>query len=343
MRRRALGWFAVFALVTAGLLGLIGARIARLQTGPVYRLVAVFDDVSGLREGDQVKIAGAPVGQVETIKVLDGRAEVTMAVERAVRVPSDSEAAVRWRDAIGQRVVYLLPGTATGHLTDGARITHTASVVDIGRLVQDLGPLTRSLDPGQINRLLTAAGQALDGNERNIPRLVAGLDDVTATIVERKKVIERMLGDYATVTGVVARRDRQIGRLVRNLVTLSDAFAANQKAVDDALVELSATVHTSDLVLGSNAEQLGTVIDHLGGLTGGLRRHVADIRSAMTRLQPLLARAYATTSRGRFVTTAVPCVALGPPPCPYGMSTPPPLRGSARLTGAGLRALMVGE
>ncbi|GAA3445912.1 MCE family protein [Planomonospora venezuelensis] len=342
-RRWTLGKFALFLAVTVTLIVLIGAQIARVGVGDTYSLVGTFDDVAGLHVGDQVKIAGAPVGQVDSIEVVNGRAEVTMSVQTSVRVPSDSSAAVRWRNTIGQRVVYLEPGTAKDMLGDGARVRRTSSVVDIGALVSDLGPLTRSLDPEQINQLLTAAGQALDGNQKNIPKLVENLDDLTTTVAERKKIIQGLLEDYATVTGVVARRDEQISRLVDNLVTLTDAFARNRKLIDEALVELSTTVRVNDRVLGENSREFGRVVDSMTRLTGGVRRNISSIERVLATLTPPLQRSFQVTGRGHFVTTAVPCLALGPLPCPYPMNSPPPLRGGLKLTSTGnLRRVLVG-
>ncbi|GAA2835794.1 MCE family protein [Nonomuraea rubra] len=335
--------FVLFIGLTVSLIVFIAVQIARVGTGGGYRLTAVFDDVSGLVEGDQVKIAGAPVGQVDTITVVDGRAEVTMEVQDAVRVPTDTEAAVRWRNAVGQRVIYLLPGTAPGRLPPGSRITRTSSVVDIGELVSDLGPLTRSLDPEQINQLLTAAATSLKGNDRNIPRLLDNINAITTTVTERRKTIERLLEDYATVTGVVAKRDQQIERLVDNLVTLSEAFADNRQLVDDALVELSATFHTSNEVLGKNADELGGLVDNLSGLTGGIRRHVGEIDKVVDTFPPLLTRAYSSVNRGHYFITAVPCLALSAAPCPYGMQTPPPLRNTRIQSEKDLRKLLVGR
>ncbi|WP_051753112.1 MCE family protein [Streptosporangium amethystogenes] len=343
-RRWTLGKFTLFLLVTGALIILIGGQIARVNVDASYRLVATFDDVSGLHEGDQVKIAGAPVGQVDTIEVVAGRAEVTLSVRTDVRVPSDSSAAIRWRNTIGQRVVYLEPGTAGEMLGDGARVERTSSVVDIGELVSDLGPLTRSLDPEQINQLLTAAGEALDGNQENITELVDNLDDLTGTIAERKKVIQGLLEDYATVTDVVARRDRQIAQLVDNLVTLTGAFARNRELVDDALVELSTTVRVSDRVLGANSQELGRVVDHLTRFTGGIRRNIGSVEKLLSSLPQPMGRSFQVTGQGNFVTAYVPCLALGPLPCPYPMKSPPPLRGSFKLSDTGdLRRVLVGS
>ncbi|MFG1702011.1 MCE family protein [Nonomuraea sp. M3C6] len=335
--------FALFVGLSVALIVLITVQIARVSTGGGYRLIATFDDVSGLVEGDQVKIAGAPVGQVDTIKVVNGRAEVSMEVQDAVRVPTDTEAAIRWRNAVGQRVVYLLPGTAPGRLAPGSRIVRTSSVVDIGELVSDLGPLTRSLDPDQINQLLTAAAKSLKGNEHNIPRLLDNVNAITTTVNDRKQTIQQLLKDYATVTGVVARRDKQIEQLVDNLVTLSEAFADNRGLIDDALVELSTTVHTSNEVLGKNADELGALVDNLSGLTGGIRRHVDEIDKTVSTFQPLFARAHSTVNRGHYFITAVPCVALSAAPCPYGMQSPPPLRNTRIQSEKDLRKLMVGQ
>ncbi|MFB9470616.1 MCE family protein [Nonomuraea salmonea] len=342
-RRWTLLRAALFTGVCVALIAAIGVQVARVSTGDGYRLVAVFDDVSGLVEGDQVKIAGAPVGQVEAIRVVDGRAEVTLEVRREITVPSDTEAAVRWRNAVGQRVVYLLPGTAPGRLAPGARIARTSSVVDIGELISDLGPLTRSLDPDQINRLLTAAATSLKGNDRTIPRLLDNVNAITTTVEQRRKTIEQLLKDYATVSDVVARRDRQIERLVDNLVTLSESFADNRELVDDALVELAATMHTTNEVLGKNAGELGSLVDNLSGLTGGIRRNVRSIDQAVGTFPPLFERAYSSVNRGHYFMTAVPCLALGPAPCPYGMRTPPPLRNTRVQSEKDLRKLLVGS
>jgi phospholipid/cholesterol/gamma-HCH transport system substrate-binding protein len=106
--------FGLFAAVTLGLTAFIGAQIAKIQLGDTYQLSAEFDDVSGLTDGDDVKIAGVKVGQVEGIDTTDdGTARVTLSLDEGVSVPDDSEAAVRWRNLLGQRVVYLYPAART--------------------------------------------------------------------------------------------------------------------------------------------------------------------------------------------------------------------------------------
>ncbi|NED53021.1 MCE family protein, partial [Micromonospora aurantiaca] len=142
--------------ITGVLTAVIGMQIARVNTAGGWRLTATFDDASGLMKGDEVKIAGAPVGQVDEVEVVDGKARVSLTVRESARVPADSEAAIRWRDAMGRRVVYLLPGKSAARMRPGAHIEKTRSAVDGSALLDQLGPLVRSLDPKQVNTVLVS-------------------------------------------------------------------------------------------------------------------------------------------------------------------------------------------
>ncbi len=56
--------FGAFVVLTVSLTAFIGAQIAKIQFGDTYRVAATFDDVTGLTNGDDVKVAGVKVGQV---------------------------------------------------------------------------------------------------------------------------------------------------------------------------------------------------------------------------------------------------------------------------------------
>ncbi|MEU5880497.1 MCE family protein [Spirillospora sp. NPDC047279] len=316
-RRTSAVQVLAFLALTGTLTFFITAQIARLGFGGTYRLVAVFNDASGLREGDRVKIAGAPVGQVGTIRVRGGKAEVSLKVSTAHRVPRDSEAAIRWRDAIGQRVVYLVPGTQAAMLGDGDRVARTRSVVDLSDLVNRLEPLTRGLEPAKVNQILVAVHTALDGTEDDAARLLANVDALSSTIAGRRQTLTSMLDDFATVTTVLARRDRQIATATDDLATLTKAFGDNNALVDRAIRELAATLRTTDRVAGDNADELDTMIRRLAAVTAGTRRNLGPLQGIMETTGPKLRDMYRMFDRGTFVTGAAPCLTLAPGPCPH--------------------------
>ncbi|MEW2355544.1 MCE family protein [Spirillospora sp. NPDC029432] len=346
MRRARIGLalkLGTFVLVTGVLTAFIGAQIARVGTGGGWTVSATFDDASGLAEGDQVKIAGAPVGRVDGLKIVEGRARVTMTVNASVTVPADSEAAIRWRDAMGSRVVYLIPGTSPARMRPGAHITRTRSVVDAAALINQLAPLTQSVNPKQVNAVLGSLAQALDGNAAEIDRLLVGVDTLSSTIAARRGTLKQMLADYATITEVIARRDKQIAKAIDDLVTLSGAFTGNRRLIDQAIVQLAAMARTSDKVLAGNSAELAQVITRLSTFTAGVRRNTGTVADVMDSAAPKLRRIFAAVDNGRFIESAMPCITLAAPPCPYPTRLPGPRESSEAITSSGaLERLIVG-
>jgi virulence factor Mce-like protein len=321
--RGALVRFIAFAAVTLLLTFYIAGQIMGASFNDRYRLVATFDDVTGLLDGDQVKVAGMPVGRVTDINVKNGKAEVRMEVDETLRLPSDTMAAVRWRNLIGQRMIYLEPGRSQTLLGDGARVPHTRSVVDLGEIVNNLGPLTRSLDPAQINQVLNAFATLLDGNEGNINLLIQNLDGLLQTFAARRQVVEQMTSDYTTVSDAVARRDRQIAQSVDNLAQLTDVFAKNRRLLDDAVVEISGVTTNLNAILGGNETQLGRIIRNLARFTETARLNIDQLEKMVQKMPLTLRDLFAAGNGGHYIRANVLCINIVQGPCPFPMNLPP--------------------
>src|SRR3954453_4222677 len=169
---KLLVFFAVCTLLTAYLAFTIG-NIQIFQH--TYKLAARFDDAPGVLGADNVKLAGVVVGKVESVKIDQDKAKVTFSVKDSVKVPADSEAVIRWRNLIGQRYLYLYPGTGSTVLRDGDRVNKTRSVVDVGELFNRLGPIIKSVNPKDVNTFLDTIVQALDGNTDKIRQAIDNL------------------------------------------------------------------------------------------------------------------------------------------------------------------------
>src|SRR5207244_530534 len=138
-----------------------------------YKVSATFDDVTGLLPNDNVKVAGVPVGKVTGIKIVDGRAKVTFTVRRDVKLPSDSQAAVRWRNLLGQRYVYVYPGAASTMLQKGDGIGRTKSVVELGALFNVLDQAVTQLGDfsNNLGKLLADNRVHIDGTINSLTTL----------------------------------------------------------------------------------------------------------------------------------------------------------------------------
>jgi phospholipid/cholesterol/gamma-HCH transport system substrate-binding protein len=121
----AIVWFAMQA----------GAGVA--IGGSTYEVNARFANVGGLRPGNQVFIAGVPVGRVEKIDLNSQYAAIVhMNVREDVRLPSDTIASVKTSGLIGDKFIALAPGADSRNLAPGGMITDTESAMDLESLIR---------------------------------------------------------------------------------------------------------------------------------------------------------------------------------------------------------------
>lgn len=279
-----------------------------------YDLTASFDDVTGLLPNDNVKVSGVVVGKVGKIAVDKGKAKVRFSVRKGLELPSDTQAAVRWRNLLGQRYVYLYPGTASTVLNDGDRIAKSRSVVDLGELFNRLGPIVQALDPKQVNSFLDTVVGALDGNEAKVRKALDDLATLTQGLADRDQAIARMIGNLDTVAGTINSRDAQIKTVLENLVLVSKTFSENTDVLDRAVVDLGRFSDNLNFLLSRNRGELDSLLANLTIVTDTVKAKLPTLDDTLGHLYEGSKRLFTSSSYGDWLNQIIPCGRLGYPP-----------------------------
>ena len=136
------GLFALAGIVALAYLSLNLGKVEFL-TPPSYTLYADFDNVSGLKVGDAVQIAGVPVGKVVSEKLDSVRARVAMRINRGVQIDDKAIASIKSSGIIGDKYLAIALGPGDKTLGEGGVIRQTESsfVLEdaIGQLINNLG------------------------------------------------------------------------------------------------------------------------------------------------------------------------------------------------------------
>jgi len=298
-----------FTLYLAFTIGNI--RVGQMFTKSTYKLTATFDDVTGLLPNDNVKVAGVVVGKVTGIHVRDGRAVVDFQVRKTIKVPTDTSAAVRWRNLLGQRYVYLYPGTASTVFASGGHIDKTRSVVDIGELFNRLGPIVQAIAPDKVNQFLDAITQALDGNENKLRQSLDDLATLTARLAQRDQAIGRLVTNLDTAAGTINSRDAEIKAVLDNLVTITTTFSQNTAVLDDAITQTSDFSNNLNLLLGNNRDQVDHIIANLRTLTDVIHSKLPQLDTSLGNLPAATLRMFNAARYGEWLNQTIPCGAVG--------------------------------
>ncbi len=145
----------LFAMTGVGAAGYLAVGLGGLDIGASdkYEIYAEFDNISGLKNGASVEIAGVAIGAVSEIRLKDPMALVTLRLNKSVQIRDDDIASIRTKGIIGDRYVKISRGASNMYVQPGKTMTETESVVDIediiGKIVHSLtGEKSESEKPG---------------------------------------------------------------------------------------------------------------------------------------------------------------------------------------------------
>ncbi len=130
------GIFLVIGFLAFGWLALQLGEVPWLTNSRTYTLNAEFDNISGLKTGGNVQIAGVDVGSIRAVRLSkDDTAIVTMQITRGIEIPLDSIASVMTQGIMGDKFIQLSIGGDEKMFKAGGTITDTESSVNLESLI----------------------------------------------------------------------------------------------------------------------------------------------------------------------------------------------------------------
>ena len=179
VKATALAIAAIVMLTGCGV-SLEDVPLPRIVSGPTYRVTAVFTDALGLPDQAAVKLDGAVVGEVETVRPQGYTARVTMVIQRSVVLPSNVHAEIQFSSPMGEAFVALTPPSDASSRPLGEGAVIGVGATDAAPSATDLlATLSTVVSGGTFADLSTIVQQlkiALAGNTGNVRSLIENLD-----------------------------------------------------------------------------------------------------------------------------------------------------------------------
>ncbi|MFF4036937.1 MCE family protein [Streptomyces sp. NPDC001816] len=295
--------FSLFALVTIAATALLAATIVNVSFIPKDTYHAVFTDVTGLEEGDDIRVAGVRVGEVEGIRIKDRTlAEVTFTVTADRPLLTSSHAVVRYRNLVGQRYIALTEGAGDGttRLRPGGTIplSRTRPALDLNALLNGFKPLFAALSPGDVNQLATEIIRTLQGEGGTVNSLLAHTASLTTTLADRDELIGSVIDNLNTVLATLDKRGSRFSGLLKQLRRVISGLSADRRPIGDSLTNIGALADATSGLLTDARPPLKDDIAGLNDLTGTLNDNEKTVEGVLKRLPNKLDELTGTASYG---------------------------------------------
>ena len=238
-----------------------------------YTLTSVFANALNLPAHAKVKLAGADVGQVESMVARNYTAVTTLRIMDGVRLPQGSTAELRSATPLGDVFVAIKPPTpidsSTPLLKDGDTI-----------------PIESTTAAATVESVLSSAAILVNGGAvRNFTSIVNGFGKATGDQGDAFGLLIRKtnhtLGTLNARSDEISTAINRTSQLVRDIGAKNDEISAIMDAAGPATETLAAhTTQIADLVsqAGAAAEQLRKFPSVAGTDTSG-RSVIADLNT----------------------------------------------------------------
>jgi phospholipid/cholesterol/gamma-HCH transport system substrate-binding protein len=275
----------IFALVTIMASYVLISTITNAGYGAQVTYRAQFSDVTGLVDGDEVRIAGVRVGQITSIGLAPGKdrpvAQVELQVQKSVPVPAGVHATIRYRNLVGQRYIALTEAAGSGGRTLAENgvipLAQTKPALDLTVLFGGFRPLLQALSPADMNRLSFEIIQVFQGEGGTVQSLLTHVSSLTTSLANKDAVIGSVINNLSTVLGSVAARDQKLSDLIVNLQQFVTGLATDRNAIFDSLQSIDALARSTSGLLAEARPPLAADIKGLGKLSSNL----ADSRQVL--------------------------------------------------------------
>ena len=130
------GIFLVLGFVAFGWLAMQLGEVPWLTGSRTYKVYADFDNISGVKSGAEVQIAGVTIGTVTELSLNEyDQARLELQLNNEIKVPKDSIASVKSQGIIGDKLIQITLGGDEENYGPGEVIMDTESSVDLESLI----------------------------------------------------------------------------------------------------------------------------------------------------------------------------------------------------------------
>jgi phospholipid/cholesterol/gamma-HCH transport system substrate-binding protein len=207
-----------------------------------------------------VKVRGVIVGQVNKVTSKGQGADLVLGLnpDKIKAIPANVSAAIVPKTLFGEKYIELdIPSDpASTHLKAGDRIKQTKLPIEVEKVLNDLYPLLRTVQPAELNYTLNALADALDGRGEKLGESLVTLDGYLKRMNPQLPALVDDIKLLATVTDTYADVAPQLAATLRNTTKTGNTLLSKEDKLNAFLRDTAAFSDTTKQFLDANGDNI---------------------------------------------------------------------------------------
>jgi phospholipid/cholesterol/gamma-HCH transport system substrate-binding protein len=294
-----------------------------------YTMEGTFTDAAGLRNGDEVKVAGVKVGRVTAINAdrQEGLVHVEWVVNKGVDIKDGAGADIALETLLGSKFIRITDAASGDELMadlpraerlipvedcspDGRCVRRTTTPVDVFDLTRDATERIEATDNDKLNTFINQLAEITEGKRGTVTDLIHGIDTVASAVNEREGELSNLLDHADELSANLAAKDQTLVQLIDSSRVILDFLVQRRAELAAALGSGSDAVRSLSTLIDTNRAQLDAILDDLHPTLAVVDSNLPDVNRALAIAGPAFFGQSTAGSHGPWLDIYV--AALGP-------------------------------
>lgn len=182
-----------------------------------YLLVAQFNDLKTLTPGSDVRMAGVRIGEVSETKLVEGKAQAILRINKQFQIPADSVASIGVASLLGNNYINVEYGKS-GQMAQGGGQLQSRPTADFNDIMNEVSQLSQKfnqvadsfsggLGGEDLGNLITNLNGMVTENRAELNAIVERIDRLTARLEAGEGTLGKLLTDDTAYVNAVAAID----------------------------------------------------------------------------------------------------------------------------------------
>jgi phospholipid/cholesterol/gamma-HCH transport system substrate-binding protein len=314
--------FAVIGVVAVVYAGMRYAGIGSSIAQPGYAVRLDLADGGGIFTNAEVTYRGVTVGKVTGLHLTATGIEVDLHIDSsAPKIPSNLQAAVADRSAVGEQYVDLMPSTNSGpYLAAGSVISqdHTTVPLSTQQLLTDLDKLATSVPTQSLQTVVNELNAGFNGTGPDLQKLLDSVSDFTKTAQSQLPQTTQLLDTGKTVLDTQNVEAGSIESFSNSLLQVAAQLKSSDPAIRNLIANVPPAAQQVTDLLTESGPQLGSLLANLLTTANILRTRENGLELALVAYPELAGAAGTVVSGDGTARLGLALNLFNPPPCVQG-------------------------
>jgi phospholipid/cholesterol/gamma-HCH transport system substrate-binding protein len=309
----------IIGVITLILLMFLAFNLTIFSGGTTYK--AAFTDASGLKPGEDVRIAGVKVGKVNSVGLESSHVKVSFNVNDNVHFGSMTRVQINISTILGAHYLNIQPqgpGRQPSH--QEIPTSRTTAAYNVVPALEDVAGQAQQINVKELGTALNTLSATLSYSPDNVRRTLSGLQKISQAIASRDNELGTLLQHSKTLTATLANRSSDISAIASDGGALLQELNSRSAVIQSLL---NGTVSLSQQITGTiqeNKATLGPALTQLHRVVTILENNQGNLEKTLSVVGPFVSTAADATGNGRwfdgYLQNLIPLPASIAPPQP---------------------------